>query len=129
MADIIKIHQKRRFDLEDAIEVLPVVRRITERAVTSYRKTCAQMDGAGVTPEECLEIEEVLHGHISDWMQAVQKLGCEVKGLWIVDFDRGDGYYCWKYPEETISYFHKYDEGFASRVPVGMVSEAVPDQD
>jgi len=127
MADIITINQKRCFSHEDALEVLPVIRRITERTVSSYRKTCVQIEGAGVSPEECLEIEEVLHGHIAEWMQAVRKLGCDVKGLWIVDFDRGDGYYCWKYPEETISYFHKYEEGFASRVPIGMLESSTKD--
>jgi hypothetical protein len=127
MADVIHIHQKRLFSLDEALEVLPVIRRITERAVNAYRKTCVRIEDVGVTPEECLEVEEKLHGHISEWMIAVRKLGCEVKGLWIVDFDRGDGFYCWKYPEETISYFHKYEEGFASRVPVGMLDNAPSD--
>jgi hypothetical protein len=42
-------------------------------------------------------------------------MGCEVKGLWLVDFDNGEGYYCWQYPESNLEYFHGYTEGFAGR--------------
>src|SRR5438045_3726832 len=43
-------------------------------------------------------------------------LRIEVKGLWLVDFDSGAGYYCWHYPEPALEYFHGYDEGFPGRV-------------
>jgi len=33
-----------------------------------------------------------------------------------VDFDSGAGYYCWKWPEESLSFFHGYQEGFAGRI-------------
>ena len=35
-----------------------------------------------------------------------------------VDFDNGDGYYCWKCPEVTILHYHCYDEGFAGRMTI-----------
>ena len=44
------------------------------------------------------------------------RLGIEVKGLWLIDFDNGSGYYCWQYPEESLQYFHGYDDGFSGRV-------------
>ena len=31
--------------------------------------------------------------------------GLEVKGLWLVDFDNGSGYYCWQYPEEGLQFY------------------------
>ena len=40
---------------------------------------------------------------VEAWAEAVRALGLEVKGLWLVDFDNGEGYYCWKYPEDTRS--------------------------
>ena len=37
-------------------------------------------------------------------------LGIDVKGLWLIDFDNGSGYYCWHYPEEGLQFFHTYEE-------------------
>ncbi len=45
-------------------------------------------------------------------------LGAEVKGLWLVDWDSGDGYFCWRFPEAALAFFHTYEEGFAGRLPV-----------
>ena len=53
-----------------------------------------------------------------DWADEVKAMGLEAKGMWLVDFDNGEGYYCWSYPEETISHYHGYDEGFAGRIPI-----------
>jgi hypothetical protein len=41
-----------------------------------------------------------------------------VKGLWLVDFDSGDGYWCWAYPEADLGHWHSYEGGFGARVPV-----------
>ena len=46
----------------------------------------------------------------------MQELGAEAKGLWLVDFDAGNGYYSWKHPEPTVSDYHGYDDGFAGRM-------------
>ena len=50
---------------------------------------------------------------VNGWADAVRALGVEVKGLWLVDFDNGEGYYCWRYPEDTIGHYHGYEDGFA----------------
>ena len=52
------------------------------------------------------------------WARELTALGLEIKGLWLVDFDSGAGYYCWKYPEPALDHFHGYDEGFTGRVPL-----------
>lgn len=41
--------------------------------------------------------------------------GAEVKGLWLVDFDNGEGYWCWKFGEDDIYYEHSYEAGFPGR--------------
>jgi len=53
---------------------------------------------------------------VQRWAEAVMGLGIDVKGVWLVDFDNGSGYYCWQYPEESLQYFHGYEEGFRARV-------------
>ena len=53
---------------------------------------------------------------VQRWAESVMGLGIDVKGVWLVDFDNGSGYYCWQYPEESLQYFHGYEDGFRGRV-------------
>ena len=53
---------------------------------------------------------------IGEWAELVMQLGIDVKGIWLVDFDNGSGYYCWQHPEPALQYFHGYEEGFRGRV-------------
>jgi len=55
-------------------------------------------------------------GVVEEWAEEVLSRGIEVKGLWLIDFDSGAGYYCWKHPEPALEYFHGYEEGFGGRV-------------
>jgi hypothetical protein len=117
MGDIVFIGKKRRFTLDEAKELLPAVRRVTERAVNSVekvrnrrRRAPKAMDGPAY--------EEATQAVIGTWAQQIERLGCEPKGLWLVDFDNGRGYFCWRYPEPGLAYAHDYDEGFGGREPI-----------
>jgi len=45
-----------------------------------------------------------------------------------VDFDTGDGFICWKYPELRLGYYHDYTSGFAARRPLeDVIDEMTPD--
>ena len=55
---------------------------------------------------------------VARWAEELGSLGLEVKGAWLVDWDSGDGYFCWRYPEPALAHFHGYEDGFAGRVPV-----------
>ena len=57
-------------------------------------------------------------GILTAWAREMEELGIEVKGPWLVDFDSGDGCWCWRWPEESLGYWHGYDEGFAGRVRI-----------
>ena len=61
-------------------------------------------------------LEEEREAIVHEWASRIHALGLEIKGLWLVDFDSGAGYYCWKYPEPSLDHFHGYDEGFAGRL-------------
>ena len=103
----------REWTLEGARSVLADVRSRTQRAVEETEKLVLAREGA--PPEEQNRIDARIQQQIERWAREMDALGAEVKGLWLVDFDSGSGYYCWRWPEESLEYFHGYEEGFAGR--------------
>jgi len=105
----------RTFTYEQALELFPEIREITGAAVA---RVTAALDGK--TFESVAEVPDELiaeyNAVVAEWTEAMMERGLEVKGLWLVDFDSGSGYYCWRYPEEALDHFHGYDEGFGGRV-------------
>jgi hypothetical protein len=98
---------------QSAGELAPVKQRLNNMLATDPR-----------TPAVQREYEEI----IKRWVSKLERLGVVVKGLWLVDFDTGDGYLCWKYPELRVAHYHGYDDGFAGRRPlVEAVEELDPD--
>ncbi|MCA9510821.1 MAG: DUF2203 family protein [Myxococcales bacterium] len=137
--------ERRRWSLETARALLPEVRARTERAVREFealdaeRRALAERSGAEASDDadeagddaapaadedafdagdERARVEARLRACISRWVREMEALGLEVKGAWLVDFDNGSGYYCWRWPEHDVAHFHGYDEGFASRVRI-----------
>lgn len=102
---------KKIFSYEDAVALLPEVERLTRSAV-DVLETLMEASPGEIAPGSETGYEKV----VDDWARSIMSLGIEVKGLWLVDFDNGSGYYCWKYPETSLQYFHGYEEGFAGRV-------------
>ena len=104
---VLETPQKKIFTLEQARSVLPRVKELTSDAVFKFARL-----------SEGEETENERQGVVGEWAREILSLGAEIKGLWLVDFDSGAGYYCWKYPEGALEYFHGYEEGFAGRLPL-----------
>ena len=96
---------KKIFSYEDASALLPAVQEMTRDAVARVES----LDEATASSDDYERIVE-------RWAGDVMSLGIDVKGLWLIDFDTGSGYYCWQYPEESLQYYHGYEEGFRGRV-------------
>ena len=101
--------EKKVFSYGEALVLLPEVRQATEDAYRRVERLAASSGGA--TRREANEIVEA-------WAQGLLARGLEIKGLWLVDFDNGSGYYCWRYPEERLDFYHSYDEGFGGRMRI-----------
>ena len=108
---------ERIFSYEEALELFPEVRDLTSAAVD---RVTAALDGKSFDSVEEIPDELVAEYNeiVTEWTAAMVDRGLEVKGLWLVDFDNGQGYYCWRYPETGLDYFHTYEEGFRGRMRI-----------
>ena len=103
MAEITSINQKRTFGWVEALALLPVIRRITQEAVVHAEQLAVRYEA--LPPDNTLrsELEAELEARILAWAAKIQKLGAEAKGLWLVDFDAGDGtVYSWRFPDAEL---------------------------
>ncbi|HVP30542.1 MAG TPA: DUF2203 family protein [Myxococcota bacterium] len=105
---------RRAWTLAAARALMSDVRSRTERAVHESERLFAT-EGAAPDAAQREAIAAEVDRIVSRWAREMEALGLEVKGLWLVDFDNGNGYFCWKWPEPELAYFHGYDEGFAGR--------------
>ncbi|HVS02863.1 MAG TPA: DUF2203 domain-containing protein [Thermoanaerobaculia bacterium] len=110
--------EKRIFTYDQALATLPRVRQLTQGAVRQIEALYNQVGSREEGESRRAELEQVSQQIVRLWTDRITALGCEVKGLWLVDWDSGHGYYCWRYPEPSITHFHGYEEGFAGRVPI-----------
>ena len=106
------------FSLAQARELLPQVKLLTVDAVIRAEAVSAELQQLSEADPAHAQLTVALREIVDNWAEAVRALGLEAKGLWLVDFDNGEGYYCWKYPEAAIAHYHGYDDGFAGRIPI-----------
>ena len=110
--------QRKTFTYEEALATFPTVQQITTHAVQQVQALYSRVQSPAELEDRSDELESAANTVIEAWVADITGMGCEVKGLWLVDWDCGDGYYCWRYPEESLAFFHGYDEGFEGRVPI-----------
>jgi hypothetical protein len=106
------------FTYDEALALFPLVRERTAAAVREVDELAAALGAAAPEESELADPESSFRDIVDRWAREIESLGCVVKGLWLVDWDSGDGYFCWKHPEPALAHFHGYDEGFAGRVPI-----------
>ena len=110
----------RTFTLEEAQALMPRVKALTRpvfELAASLSEELSTVETGGDT-DRTEALRERLQTLIESWTEAIEELGAEVKGLWLVDFDAGDGYWCWAWPEEGLAHWHSYEGGFRERVPI-----------
>ncbi len=106
MGDIIPIHTRRIFSEVEAVTLLPIIRRITER--TAEIVETLQEQQRFVPHDEPLHerLQSQIDAEFKRWAIKVIKLGCEPHGVWLVNFDAGNGWYTWRLGDEGLTFFH-----------------------
>ncbi len=112
------MNPERTFTLEDAQRLLSQIQELTVDAAARVDALTAQVVELDETDARRERLVVQLNQVVEQWNQRMAALDVEAKGLWLVDFDNGHGYYCWRYPERTIQHFHAYEEGFAGRMKI-----------
>jgi len=95
--------------LEQANRLMPYLQGITQKAaaavlVLAQERDLFEMSEPGY--DDCVAKIQIV---IDDWVEQVDEAGAKTRGLWAVDFDKGDGYYSWKYPEPSLEYCRQDD--------------------
>lgn len=98
--------------------MLPEVKALTADTVRNVERLTARLQRISEADASRVQVESKIEAAIRTWAAAIQAMGLEPKGLWLVDFDNGEGYYCWCYPEDTVAHFHDYDGGFGGRMKI-----------
>ena len=106
------------FSLQQARDLLPHVKHVTADAVRRAETLASQLSGMAEDDPEHVALSAALRDVVNGWAEQLNAIGVEAKGLWLVDFDNGEGYYCWCYPEETVAHYHSYEEGFTGRLRI-----------
>lgn len=116
MLSIVEICQQKVFSHDEVNQILPLIYRLTEEVSKEVRLLVQCLETLpDKTSDRALEIEARVDRYIHNWQGKIKRLGGHPKGLWLVDFDNGNGYYCWKFPETKVSYVHGYKDGFSGR--------------
>ena len=109
--------------LAEASELLPVVRKVTENAYKRLSRLDERLELMLWCDPRRTEIADEYEKIVRKWIASITRLGAIPNGLWRVDFDTGEGYLCWRFPELKIGFFRDYKENFDDRKPVKLLIE------
>jgi hypothetical protein len=120
----IKAGDYLRLDLQAAHEILPIVQKITRRAVEDLEPFGQRLNNMVPADPRNAQVKLDYERVVKNWAGKIERLGLNVLGLWKVGFDGGEGWYGWQYPERRIRFFLEYDALFSDRCLLGRLHEA-----
>lgn len=129
VGNVFEFNRRVSFNLDSAKEMLHLVYRITSDIDQQFQDLTSQITKARNDKDidSVNKLESQVQALIQRWEGKITKLGLEPKGIWLVDFDAGNGFYCWKYPELDIKFWHAYKDGFTGRKPIETTSDTIKD--
>lgn len=118
MGEVIPIHSRRTFSQQEAESLLPIVRRITERVAIRVSEMKEQLRFVPHDEPMHKRLLSDIELEVRRWAIKVSKLGCEPRGIWLVDFDAGNGWFSWRLGDERLAFFHSHEYPMSNADPL-----------
>ncbi|GHA07211.1 hypothetical protein GCM10008090_16260 [Arenicella chitinivorans] len=93
------------FNLVEAQALLPLVQVITERHRTELMPVKQKLEKMLANDPRRAPFEREFEQIVTRWRGKIELLGATVPGLWVVEFNVGEGWLSWRYPELSLSSF------------------------
>ena len=114
---IVELNVSGVMSITEVNQRIQIVLRFTKPLSQKVEQLINQLEAFGPEQRQKTDqIESEVEALIESWNAKVRKMGGIPKGMWLVDFDCGDGYFCWKYPEPEVLHWHEYKSGFPGRI-------------
>lgn len=114
------------FTLADAQRVLPSIIKVTRTHSEALQPWQAKLDRMLSNDPRRPVIEREYERLVSVWRGKIKRVGARAAGLWVVEFDVGDGALSWRYPELQIAHFRSEHDTIRCRLS-DYIEETDPD--
>ena len=116
------------FNLSEARELLVLVQAVTKTQETLLAPVQDRLNKMLSNDPRRNVYERQYEAIVEQWRNKVELLGARVSGLWMVEFDVGEGSLSWRYPELSLNHFRGNGVAFAERVKLrDYIEEHDPD--
>lgn len=124
MTNVVSICGPKLWTLEEAQEMVSMVKRITEKAeleVEQSLKHQRYLHMSHASEDTITKETEKMQSVLNQWGTKMTKLGMKAYGQGYVGFDSGWGYWSYHYKETIIEYYHGHDESPLYRKKVSLL--------
>ena len=101
--------KNKLFNLAEAQELWPLVRKITEKHQQQLEPIQRRLNLMLANDPRRKVVEDEYSNVVAAWRTKLEQLGIDVAGLWSVGFNVGEGFLSWKYPELSLAFFISHD--------------------
>ncbi len=116
------------FNLTEARELLLLVQSVTKTQESLLSPIQDRLKRMLANDPRRSAFERQYELIVEQWRNKVELLGARVSGLWIVEFDVGEGSLSWRYPELSLNHFRGRGAAFSERVKLcDYIEEHDPD--
>jgi hypothetical protein len=106
---------KRVFNLAEAERQFPLVQSITQKHRQELAPIQERLQRMLSNDPRRHALEQNYESVVRRWRTKIEQLGASVSGLWIVEFNVGEGCLSWRHPELSLNYFRSHGDSFSER--------------